>query len=38
MILSFGDKDAETIWNGEMSRRVAEEGQQVARQKAQDAE
>lgn len=33
MIRSFGDKDAETIWNGLFSRRLPQGIQQLARRK-----
>jgi proteic killer suppression protein len=33
MILSFRDKDTESVWNGEVSRRLPREIQQVARRK-----
>ena len=33
MILSFRDKDTQAVWNGEVSRRLPREIQQVARRK-----
>ncbi len=33
MILSFRDKDTEAVWNGDVSRRLPREIQQVARRK-----
>lgn len=33
MILSFRDKDTESVWSGEVSRRLPREIQQVARRK-----
>ncbi|GAB1416656.1 type II toxin-antitoxin system RelE/ParE family toxin [Paludibacter sp.] len=33
MILSFGNKETEKIWNGSISRKIAREIQEVARRK-----